>query len=71
MKMRKTKAGWIVTDKGVEKVFETPYDAWLYILLMKDIRPHRTYRPKTLYPVTSLDPFALIQGVKRYVSKNG
>lgn len=66
----KTQAGWIVTDNGVRKVFETAYDAWLYILLMKEIRPHRTYMPKTLYPVMSLDPFAQILGVKRYVSQN-
>lgn len=71
MKMQKTKDGWIVIDKGVTKVFDTSHDAWLYILLMKEIRPSRTYRPATLYPVMSLDPFAQILGVKRYVSQNG
>lgn len=70
MKMQKTKDGWFIIDKGVTKVFDTAHDAWLYVLLMKEIRPSRTQLPRTLYPARSLDPFAQILGVKRYVSQN-
>ena len=51
-----TKDGiWTVEDKGVNKCFESAYDAWGYILLLKEIRPRVPYiRP--LYPVKSLNP---------------
>lgn len=70
MQMQSTRAGWIVKDKGTAKLFETAHDAWQYIMLMKEIRPSRTYLPRTLYPVRSLNPFAQVLGVKRYVSQN-
>ena len=70
MKMQSTNGGWIIIDKGVAKFFEEAHDAWQYILLMKEIRPSRTYLPKTLYPVRSLTPFAQVKGVKKYVRQN-
>ena len=66
MKMRKTKEGWVIIDKGVKKVFETAHDAWYYIFLMKEIRPHATWTPPSLYPVRSLDPRPA-KVVKKYV----
>ena len=56
MKLRREKGLWIVEDRGVNKIFETSYDAWTYIFLMKEIRPKAPQVPKSLYPVLSLDP---------------
>ena len=56
MKMISTKQGWFIIDKGVPKFFENSRDAWMYVFLMKEIRPHATQVPQSLYPVRSLDP---------------
>lgn len=56
MKMHSTDGGWIITDKGVKKHFNDALDAWSYVFLMKEIRPHVTTVPKSLYPVKTLDP---------------
>jgi hypothetical protein len=53
-----TKDGiWIVEDKGVNKCFDSAYDAWAFVLLLKGIRPKVPYiRPwevvKSLVPNT-------------------
>lgn len=67
MKMRTTKDGWLIEDRGVLKVFETSHDAWSYVFLMKEIRSDALTRtPPTLYPVLSLDPRPQMRG-KKYV----
>lgn len=51
------KKEWFILDRGVIKFFKTSKDAWAYVLLMKEIRPHTTFYPsQTLYPVRTLDP---------------
>lgn len=55
MKMWSNKEAWFIKDKGVIKMFKNSVDAWAYILLMKEIRPHHTFIPN-LYPVRTLDP---------------
>ena len=57
MKLRREKGLWIIEDRGVNKIFDTSFDAWAYIFLMKEIRPKAPYYPKSLYPVKSLNPF--------------
>ena len=56
MKLRTIAGKWVIEDRGVVKVFDTPRDAWLYILFLKEIRPHAPWAPKPLYPVNSLIP---------------
>lgn len=52
-----TKAGkWIVVDGDRLVEFDTAYDAWQLVLLLKEIRPRVPYI-KPLYPVRSLNPF--------------
>lgn len=53
-----TKDGiWIIEDKGVNKGFDSSYDAWLYLFLLKKIRPKVEMGVRSLYPVKSLNPF--------------
>ena len=70
MKMQKTKDGWIIIDKGVTKPFDNAHDAWQYIFLMKEIRPRPRRVPKSVYPVSFLDPFQAIMGVTNNVLPN-
>ena len=56
---------WYVNDGNKISEYDKPLDAWRYILLLKEIRPHYTYTPKPLYPVYSLDPRPQMRG-KRY-----
>ena len=56
MKLRTVDGQWIITDKGTIKIFDNPYDAWQYILFMKEIRPQAPWTLKSLYPVNSLIP---------------
>lgn len=46
LKMRSTKEGWFILDKGVSKFFEKSKDAWMYVFLMKEIRPCATKSSK-------------------------
>lgn len=57
MKFKRENGLWIVEDRGVNKVFDTSYDAWAYIFLMKEIRPKAPSVPRSDYPVRSLNPF--------------
>ena len=47
---------WIVRDGDRLVEFDTAYDAWQLVLLLKEIRPRVPYI-KPLYPVKSLNPF--------------
>ena len=52
-----TKDGiWIIEDKGVNKGFDSSYDAWQYVFLLKEIRPKVEMGARSLYPVRSLNP---------------
>lgn len=64
MKMQSTKDGWIITDNGERKLFKNSIDAWLYVLLMKEVREHTTHIPHSLYPVYTLDPRPSLMGKK-------
>ena len=56
MKMRTEDNKWIIEDDGVVKVFDSSYDAWQYVLLMKEVRPHPPIPPRSLYPVLTRNP---------------
>ena len=56
MKLRTVDGKCVIEDKGAVKIFDTPYDAWQYILFMKEIRPKAPWTLKSLYPVNSLTP---------------
>ncbi len=55
LKMYTYDGNWVVVDGDSHVVFDKAYDAWAFVLLLKEIRPRVPYiRP--LYPVKSLDP---------------
>lgn len=59
MKMRTEHGKWIVEDNGRELSFDKAYDAWLYIFILREIRPKPpvVYSiSRTIYPVLSLYP---------------
>ena len=56
MKMRSTKEGWFIIDGNDVKFFKNSVDAWMYVFLMKEVRPNAPQVPKSLYPVRTLDP---------------
>ena len=56
MKLKSINGFWIVEDRGVNKIFDTPRDAWTYIFLMKEIRPKAPQVPRSIYLVRSLNP---------------
>jgi hypothetical protein len=47
---------FVILDNGRIVIFESSYDAWCYIFLLKGIRPKVAMPPKSLYPVRTLDP---------------
>lgn len=57
MKLRRENGLWVVEDRGVNKIFETSYEAWAYIFLMKEIHPKAPRVPQSFYPVRTLNPF--------------
>ena len=57
LKMYTNDGIWIIEDKGVNKCFESAYDAWQYVFLMREIRPKVEMGERSLYPVKSLNPF--------------
>lgn len=56
MKMSTKDNKWIILDEGREIVFDSSYDAWQYVLFMKEVRPHPPIPPRSIYPVLTLDP---------------
>ena len=61
MKMRKQGGKWIVEDNERTITFEKSYDAWLYVFMMKGVRPNAPTPPKTLHPVRSLNPVPMMR----------
>lgn len=57
LKMYTNDGIWIIEDKGVNKFFDSAYDAWQYVFLMREIRPKVEMGERSLYPVKSLNPF--------------
>ena len=56
VKMYTVNGKWIVLDKGRLIIFDSSYDAWAYVLLLKEIRPRVPFAERSLYPVKTIDP---------------
>ena len=56
LKMYTKDGKWIILDGDRVVEFDTAYDAWQLVLLLREIRPRVPYI-KSLYPVKSLNPF--------------
>ena len=55
IKMRTKDGKWFIEDKGRNVIFDSSYDAWAYVFLLKEIRPRVPFE-RPLYPVKSLNP---------------
>ncbi len=56
MKMRTQCGKWFIVDGDRNIIFDNSQDAWLYVLLMKEVRPNPPTLPQSIYPVRTLDP---------------
>ena len=56
MKLKKTKDGWTIAEGTEVKTFDSAYEAWLYIFILKGIRPSASKPRNALYPVKELVP---------------
>jgi hypothetical protein len=56
LKMYTKDGKWFIEDKGRNIIFDSAKDAWVYVFLMKAIRPRVDMGIRSLYPVKSLDP---------------
>lgn len=66
MKLRTEGGKWIIEEQHKNTIFDTAHDAWLFIYLMKEIRPKPPVFPRSLYPVRSLIP-SVARGCKKVV----
>lgn len=57
LKMYTNDNKWVIVDGERVKEFDNSLDAWVYVFLMRDIRPKAPSITKSLYPVTTLNPF--------------
>lgn len=56
LKMYTKDKKWIVVDSARSIEFESSKDAWVYVFLMRGIRPNAPKAPESLHPVKSLVP---------------
>lgn len=56
LKMYTNDGYWVVKDKDRLVIFDSAYDAWQYVFLLKEIRPKVEMGERSLYPVRSLNP---------------
>lgn len=56
IKMYTYKGNWVVKDGERLVRFKKAYDAWQFVLLLKEIRPRVPMGERSLYPVRSLNP---------------
>jgi hypothetical protein len=56
IKMYTYKGNWVVKDGERLVPFEKAYDAWAFVMLLKEIRPKVPMGERSLYPVRSLNP---------------
>ena len=64
LKMQTIGGKFIIFDRGRIINFDKSYDAWVYVFLMKAIRPRVDMGIRSLYPVRSLDPTPEMQRKK-------
>ena len=56
LKMYTNDGYWVVKDKDRLVIFDSAYDAWCFVFLLKEIRPKVEMGERSLYPVRSLNP---------------
>ena len=56
IKMRTKDGKWFIEDKDRNVIFDSAYDAWVYVFLCRETRPKAPFVPRSLYPVKSLNP---------------
>ena len=56
LKMYTYDGNWVVKDGDKLVIFEKAYDAWVFVFLLKEIRPKVEMGERSLYPVRSLNP---------------
>lgn len=57
-----TKDGkWIVDDGHKVNIFDTAFEAWCFIFILKEIRPKVPCKLSSLYPVRSLNPLSVLK----------
>ena len=56
IKMYTYKGNWVVKDGDRVVPFKKAYDAWAFVMLLKEIRPKVPMGERSLYPVRSLNP---------------
>ena len=56
IKMYTYNGEWVVKDGDRFVVFDKAYDAWMYVFLLREIRPRAYTKTNRLYPVRSLNP---------------
>lgn len=56
IKMYTYKGNWVVKDGDRVVPFKKAYDAWAFVMLLREIRPKVPMGERSLYPVKSLDP---------------
>ena len=56
IKMYTYDGNWVVKDGDRFVVFDKAYDAWMYVFLLREIRPRAPFVKRSLYPVRSLNP---------------
>ena len=70
MKMRTKDNKWIIQDEGREIVFDSSFDAWQYVFLMRPIRTNPPIPPRSVYPVLSLVPKTTKKKIIKWVICN-
>ena len=56
LKLYTNDGNWVVKDGDRLVIFDSAYDAWVYVFLLREIRPKAPFVPRSLYPVRSLNP---------------
>lgn len=56
LKMYTKDKKWIVVDGARSLEFDNATDAWVYVFMMRGIRPNAPKAPESLHPVKSLVP---------------
>jgi hypothetical protein len=56
LKMYTFNGYWVVKDGERLVPFKKSYDAWAFVLLLREIRPKVPMGERSFYPVKTLDP---------------
>ena len=57
IKIRTVKGKWYVDEGYKVTSFDTAKEMWIYIFILRELRPKAPWTPQSLYPVKHLTPF--------------